>query len=217
MYRIATLLVFVACLTCTTAVADQKPAAGKFLVATDEVGGEIFARTVILLLHYDEIGAMGFVVNRPTEVTLGEILTDPEALRDYGGAKLHWGGPVQMSSVRALLRSDSPPEGAATIVDNIHLVPFDEAMAGSLTDTTSLRLFIGYASWAPGQLEGELAIRSWDVVPASADLVFAEDPGGVWERLVPVREDRAATERQETVPLSRPRMRGGTPTVSFIE
>jgi len=191
------LLAVVAWLTPATAYSDENIAAGKFLVATEEVRGEIFARTVILLLHYDETGAMGLVVNRPTEVTLGEILTDPKALSGYRDATLNWGGPVQMSSVRALLLADSPPDGAATIVDNIHLVSFDKAMAEGRFDPAGLRLFIGYAGWAPGQLDGELAIRSWEVVPASAELVFADDPGGIWQSLAPVLEYRAAIDQNE--------------------
>jgi len=212
--RIATLLAVVAWLTPATAHSEEDVAAGKFLVATEEVRGEIFARTVILLLHYDETGAMGLVVNRPTEVTLGEILTEPKALSGYRDTTLYWGGPVQMSSVRVLLLADSPPNGGATIVDNIHLVSFDKAMAGGRFDPASLRLFIGYAGWAPGQLDGELAIGSWEVMPANAELVFADDPGGIWQRLSPEREYRAAIDQHE-VPeetphscMSTARMRG---------
>jgi putative transcriptional regulator len=218
--RIATLLAVVAWLTPATACSEEDVAAGKFLVATEEVRGEIFARTVILLLHYDETGAMGLVVNRPTEVTLGEILTDPKALSGYRDATLNWGGPVQMSSVRALLLADSPPDGAATIVDSIHLVSFDKAMAEGRLDPASLRLFIGYAGWAPGQLDGELAIRSWEVVPASAELVFADDPGGIWQSLAPVLEYRAAIDRRERLhkahhPKAGRTVQNRTPVVSM--
>jgi putative transcriptional regulator len=190
MYRIATFLILFACLIPATAGADY-PAAGKFLVATEELRGAAFARTVILLLRYDETGAMGLVVNRPTEAALAELSI--EALSNYRGT-LYWGGPVQMSSVRALLHSDAPPEGAMTIVDDVHLIPFGEAMPDSPTGQASLRFFIGYAGWAPGQLDGELAAGSWDVLPATADIVFAEDPDVIWQRLTPVRQYRAAIE-----------------------
>jgi putative transcriptional regulator len=208
MYRIATCLALVAWLTSATAYSDQDVAAGRLLVATEEVRGEIFARTVILLLHYNETGAMGLVVNRPTEVTLGEMLTNPKALSGYRDSTLYWGGPVQMSSVRGLLCSDSPPKGAATIVDKVHLVSFDEAMAKGRTDPADLRLFIGYAGWAPGQLERELAIRSWEVLPASAELVFADDPAGIWQLLAPVREYRTAIDQAQEVSNRRPRHYG---------
>ncbi|MGH8223214.1 MAG: YqgE/AlgH family protein [Woeseiaceae bacterium] len=193
MRRIAPILTLAACLISVTAGADQDPATGKLLVATDEVRGEIFARTVILLLDYDQEGAMGLVVNRPTEVEPAEILTDPEAMSNYNGT-LYWGGPVQMSSLRALLRSDTPPGGAVTIVGHVHLVPFDDELANSPMDPTSLRLFIGYAGWAPGQLDRELALGSWHVIPATEELVFADDPAAIWDRLKPVEKYRVAVD-----------------------
>ena len=193
MYRIATFLALVAWLTAATANADQQAAAGKLLVATDEVRGEIFARTLILLLHYDEAGAMGLVVNRPTDVAPTEVLDDPEAMSGYRGT-LFWGGPVEMAGLRVLVRSDSPPEGAMMVVDKVHLVPFEVAMDGTPADAAILRIYIGYAGWTAGQLDYELASGSWDVRPATAELVFADDPQSIWEQLKPVREYRAAVE-----------------------
>jgi len=191
MYRIAALITLVAWLSAATATADQRIAAGKLLVATDTVRGEIFARTVILLLHYDESGAMGLVVNRPTEVEPAEVMDDPEALSAYQGT-LFWGGPVEMAGLRVLVRSDAPPEGAETIVGNVHLVSFEAAVSRLPADVGNLRLYIGYAGWAPGQLDGELAIGSWDVRAAADELVFADDPGGLWQQLKPERDYRVA-------------------------
>ncbi|HWM29905.1 MAG TPA: YqgE/AlgH family protein [Woeseiaceae bacterium] len=201
MYRIAAFLALVAWLTAATANADQQAAAGKLLVATDEVRGEIFARTLILLLHFDEAGAMGLVVNRPTDVTPVEVMDDPAVLADYRGT-LFWGGPVEMAGLRVLLRSDSAPEGATMVVDNVHLVPFDAAMKGTPADATSLRIYIGYAGWAAGQLDYELARGSWEVRAATDELVFADDPRSIWERLKPVREYRAAVKHGGEDPVA---------------
>ena len=74
MKTIVTWLMCVVWLLPAMAGADQRPAKGKLLVATELVQGEIFARTVILLLHYDKDGAIGIVVNRPTEIEPGELL-----------------------------------------------------------------------------------------------------------------------------------------------
>ena len=191
MYRIAALLALVAWLPAVPANADQRAAAGKLLVATETVRGEIFARTVILLLHYDESGAMGLVVNRPTEVEPAEVMDDPETLSAYDGT-LFWGGPVEMAGLRVLVRSDAPPEGAETIVGNVHLVSFEDAVRRLPADAARLRLYLGYAGWAPGQLDGELAIGSWEVRAAADELVFAVDPRGLWQRLKPGHEYRVA-------------------------
>jgi len=196
MYRIAALITLVAWLSAATATADQRIAAGKLLVATDTVRGEIFARTVILLLHYDESGAMGLVVNRPTEVEPTEVMDDPETLSAYQGT-LFWGGPVEMGGLRVLVRSDAPPEGAEAVVGNVHLVSFEEAESRLPADAASLRLYIGYAGWAPGQLDGELATGSWDVRAAADELVFADDPRSLWQQLKPEREYRVAAVRQQ--------------------
>ncbi len=193
MTRFVTWLLFAVSLLPAASGADLQPAKGRLLVATELVGGELFAETVILLLHYDETGAMGLVVNRPTDIHPGELLDDADAISDYDGT-LYWGGPVQMHSVSALLRTDSPSEGADEIVDSIHGVPFDDALKEATSDPASVRFYIGYAGWAAGQLDHELARASWHVQPASDEIVFAYDPQLLWRRLLPAPAYRAAAE-----------------------
>ena len=85
--------------------ADPSPATGRLLVATEQLGGDIFVQTVILLLHYDEAGAVGLVVNRPTEVGMDELVADDDVIYAYTGP-IYWGGPVEMNSLSALMKSD---------------------------------------------------------------------------------------------------------------
>ena len=191
MIRILTWLVCVAWPLPAAANADDAPAQGKLLVATEVVQGELFAETVVLLLHYDDTGAFGLVVNRPTDVKPEELLADEDAIAGYRGT-LFWGGPVQMDSLRALLLTDEPPEGAEKIIESIYLVSFEDAVEKGPTDATGMRLYLGYAGWAPGQLDYELARGSWRILPASDELVFADEPRNVWKRLAPAREERAA-------------------------
>lgn len=205
MFRFLPLLLLtglLAGLRAAPALADVRAAPGRLLVATDEVHGEIFARTVILLLHYDESGAMGLVVNRPTDVAPGEVLDDPARLSGYRGT-FFWGGPVEMAGLWALLRSPSPPAGATTIIDNVHLVSFDDAAGRLPADASNLRLYIGYAGWAPGQLDDELSTGSWDVQDASEKIVFAAEPLGVWQTLKPVREIRAGLDVRASAGLAK--------------
>jgi putative transcriptional regulator len=191
MIRFLTWIACVAVLLPTAGNADDAPAQGKLLVATEVVQGELFAKTVVLLLHYDETGAFGLVVNRPTDVRPEELLDDEEAIAGYQGT-LFWGGPVQMDTLRALLHTDEPPEGAEKIIDSVHLISFDDAMELGPTDPARLRLFIGYAGWAPGQLEYELARGSWRVLPGTDELVFDAEPEKLWKQLAPAQEQRAA-------------------------
>ncbi len=193
MRKIVTGLVFVAWLLPAVAAADQRPAKGKLLVATELVQGEVFGQTVILLLHYDQEGAMGIVINRPTDIKPGELIADADAIYSYSGT-IYWGGPVRMDSLRALLRTDTPPKEAEAIVDSVHLVQIDDWLTDTPPDPKSLRFFIGYAGWYAGQLDREMEHGSWHVVPASDEHVFAEDPRALWDRLTPQREYRAAAQ-----------------------
>ena len=190
MSRILTWLVFAACLLPVAGGADESPARGKLLVATELVRGDIFVQSVVLLLHYDETGAMGLVVNRPMKVGMDELVVDDDAISSYSGP-IYWGGPVRMNSLHALMHTDNAPGGAERIVDSVYLVSVDDALKNAPQDVPGLRLFIGFAGWESGQLDHEMARGSWHVVPASADFVFAKDPGQLWKQLVPPREHRA--------------------------
>ncbi len=191
MKAIVAYLVLLASLLPAIAFADQQPAKGKLLVATELVGGDMFAETVVLLLHYDEHGALGIVVNRPTDIEPGELVTDLDAIAGYSGT-LFWGGPVHMDSLFALMLTDTPPEGSETIVGSVHQVPFDAGLQESQNNPGSLRLYIGYAGWSAGQLDGELDRGSWYVLPASDQDVFNDDPRTLWKRLSPLPELRTA-------------------------
>jgi putative transcriptional regulator len=132
---------------------------------------------------------MGLVINRPTEFETDELLGDLEAVSGYSGP-IFWGGPVEMNSARALLRTDTPPEGSELIADSVYRVPIGDWLRYAPTNPTRLRFFIGYAGWAGGQLDREMALGSWHVVPASDGHVFADDPATLWKRLTPPRQHR---------------------------
>lgn len=178
------LLLASGCLAAELAAAEA-PARGKFLVASRQMQGPAFAQTVILLIHYDESGAMGLIVNRPTEITPGRALPRVRELADYDGT-MFVGGPVARRRIMALLRAAQPPADAANIIGAVHFSPLNNAvLAAPAPDPRNLRLYIGYAGWGPGQLDQELARGSWHVVPASEELVFSNEPDSVWRRLIP--------------------------------
>ncbi len=195
MRRFLSILAIACCVISIDSSADEEPAMGKLLVATEEVQGSDFVRTVILLLHYDETGALGLVINRPTEVTPKELLPELEGLRNYDGTAF-WGGPVRMGTMRALHRTESPADDEIQVFDTVHRVPLDNALPKDPTNTENLRFFIGYAGWSPGQLDREVLFGSWHIIPATEDAVFTEDPSEIWETLSPPRHYRASTERQ---------------------
>ncbi len=197
MSRFSTFLALACCFISAGANADQVPATGKLLVATDEVRGPYFAQTVVLLLHHDETGTFGLVVNRPIAASAIESLLLHEDLAAFGDS-FYWGGPVSQSTVRVLLRTDTPPEDAVQIFDAVHLVNMDEASLATASNAAKLRFFVGHAGWSSGQLEHELAIDSWYILSATEELVFAEDTGDIWRKLLSSRQYRAAADRTES-------------------
>lgn len=175
----------------TTVSAEEELATGKLLIATEEVRGSDFARTVILLLHYDESGALGLVINRPIEATPKELLPELEGLKDYDSTA-YWGGPVRMATMRALHRTDDPQDDEIQVFDSVHQMPLDEKIPQGATNQKSLRFFLGYAGWSPGQLDREILFGSWNIIPATEEAVFTEDPDKIWQELAPPRHYRAS-------------------------
>jgi len=200
------------CLVATGAAAAERPAKGRFLVAARDMQSPIFAESVVLLLNYDaDAGAMGVIVNHRTSVGAGEVLPPEAGAGRYPGP-MYVGGPVEMHVIIALLRTERPPATSLSIFGDVHLTPPEKALAENPgADASRLRFYVGYAGWAPGQLEGEIARGDWHIRPASADLVFAKEPDDVWRTLVPPQGLQVAGDkgtflifptRRGSVPLS---------------
>ncbi len=186
------ILAICCCVIPDNSTADDKPATGKLLVATDEVRGSSFFHTVILLLHYDESGALGLILNRPTEATPDELLPELEGIKDYAGTT-YWGGPVRLATMRALHRTDSPTEDEIFVLDKVYQMPLDKLPTGE-KNQQNLRFFVGYAGWSPGQLDREILFGSWDIIQATEETVFTDDPNTIWETLSPPQSYRASAE-----------------------
>jgi putative transcriptional regulator len=197
MSKLSKFLALVSCFISAAVSADQMPARGMLLVATDEERGPVFAQTVILLLQHDATGTLGLVVNRPIDTAAVEDLRQQADLAAYHGT-FFWGGPVLPFTLRALLRSDTPRDDAMRIFDAIYLVNIDEALLADTSNAANLRLFVGYAGWGAGQLEYELALDSWHVLPATEKTVFTEDADDIWEKLVPPRRYQAGGELSDS-------------------
>ena len=175
------------------AVAAPPPglAAGKFLVASRDLGDPNFAETVVLLAQYDKKGAMGLVINRPTRLPMSRVL---EGMPTAGkrGDPVFLGGPVTVTGVLALLRSRSKPDRAQPVFQDVYLL--NEAASlekaiGENIPASKFRVYLGYAGWGAGQLEREIDLGAWHIFDADGDLVFDPDPRSVWDRLISRTED----------------------------
>ena len=150
---------------------------GSLLVATPALLDPNFRRTVVLVAEHGEAGAMGVVLNRPSETAVAEAI--PELVSLAGDEEpVFVGGPVAVDSLLALAEVEEPDDTLELVVGAIAFVQDPEvpALRG--------RIFVGYAGWSPGQIEAELDEESWVVVPAEPDDVFSEDPDELWSSVL---------------------------------
>ncbi|HEV2688362.1 MAG TPA: YqgE/AlgH family protein [Bryobacteraceae bacterium] len=170
-------------------------AAGQFLVASRELGDPNFAETVVLLVRYDEQeGAMGLIVNRRSDLPLSRVFENMKEAKDNSDP-IYVGGPVESGGVLALLKSASKPEDAQKVFADVYLISSKALLAKALaakTEAVAFHAFLGYAGWGPGQLEHEISLGAWHIMPAAAGEVFHSDPDSVWPRLIKRTETRIA-------------------------
>jgi putative transcriptional regulator len=169
--------------------AGPQPATGKLLVARTQMLDPNFAESVVLLIAYDSTGALGLIINRPTEVELREVLPDVERLKERKDL-LYMGGPVSPTRMFMLVRSKKAPEMARSVLDDLHVSESPELLERLLKkgSRANLRVFAGYAGWGPGQLDGELERGDWHVMQGTSERVFSERLDGLWRRLLPRNE-----------------------------
>jgi len=186
MFMLAALLWPVAAATRPAAKpsSEQQPVAGVLLVAKRDMMSPGFTQTVLLGFHHDASGSAGVILNRRTPHTLKDVF--PEFDQDEAGRHaLQFGGPVAPKSYLMLMRKEDL-SGVQTVPGGITLSTDTDVLRALLERKKSpddLRVFIGYAGWAGGQLENELARGAWHLTPATDELVFG-NVSGMWERLI---------------------------------
>jgi len=155
---------------------------GVFLVAAPELTDPDFVHTVILLVAYGEEGALGLIINRPSGIPLRQVLPDIKE-NDKVSPTLYSGGPVSRNNLFALFTSDKPLEGAVNALGNIYFSGNRDVIIPLFQNgdqKNKIRIYAGYAGWAPGQLEHEIMRGAWITVKASPEMIFSDDPHGIW-------------------------------------
>ena len=158
---------------------------GRLLVATPTLLDPNFFRTVVLMLEHTDEGALGVVLNRPSELEIAETLP---AWHDVAAtpAMVFVGGPVSPGSAIGLARGHGEPdiEGWAPVGNGLGTVDLARPPDEVPVDVTALRVFAGYAGWIGGQLDAELAAEGWFVVDALPDDAFASEPEALWKAVL---------------------------------
>jgi putative transcriptional regulator len=158
---------------------------GQLLVATPRLTDPNFTRSVILLLDHDEDGALGVVLNRPTQLPLSAVLPGwGEAV--VAPQLLFTGGPVSEESALAigLAAGSGPGESFKRLTGDYGLVDLDAEPYDVLGGLVGVRVFSGYAGWGSGQLEEEILEGSWYLVDALTTDVLDPRPDQLWRRVL---------------------------------
>jgi putative transcriptional regulator len=149
---------------------------GSLLIAGPQLQDPNFERAVLLIAEHNDDGAMGVILNRPSDATVAEAAPELEPMVG-GEVTIFAGGPVQPTAGVVLAEVT---EAGDPVFGDVVLVPGIEELADVVDGAGRIRVFAGYAGWGAGQLEEELERDDWIVDPAVADDVFADDPEALW-------------------------------------
>jgi putative transcriptional regulator len=152
---------------------------GQLLIAGPTLLDPSFWRTVVLVVEHTEDGALGLVLNRPSETNVGEAVPQLETLLDLDDP-VFIGGPVQPSAMIVLAQFENAGDAALLAFDDVGVLGAVAAPEGAIAGVRGGRAFVGHAGWGPGQLDGELERGDWILEPATPQDAFSGDPRELW-------------------------------------
>jgi putative transcriptional regulator len=160
---------------------------GQLLIAGPSLLDPTFQRTVVLMVEHSDEGALGLVLNRPSQTTAGEAVSELEQMLD-SEEPLFIGGPVQQSSLIVLAEFEDADRAALIAFEDIGVLGasdagFEHGDEGA-PRTRRGRAFAGHAGWGPGQLDSELERGDWILEPARREDAFSPHPDGLWETVL---------------------------------
>ncbi len=154
-----------------------------FLIARPGMPDPNFRETVVLITQEENTGAIGVIINRPTNRSLAELLPG-ERFRRFTDP-VFFGGPVNLNGLFAVFHADKPPGAAITLLPDLYLALHPDTIDTLIkSPPAAIRFFTGYAGWAPGQLQRELERGDWFLADADAGAVFRKDSSNLWRDMV---------------------------------
>ncbi len=154
---------------------------GKLLLAAPALKDPNFDRTVVFIAEHSDEGAMGLVLNRPSEASVSDAIPDLDWVAGSSDDVVHVGGPVAPNGVIVLAEWSDPALAVVLVEDDLGFVPGDaedeDALAAAIVRA---RVYAGHAGWGPGQLEDELGEDAWIVEAPLRDELFTDDAEALW-------------------------------------
>ncbi len=157
-------------------------AKGQLLIAGPTLLDPNFWRAVVLIVEHSDEGALGLVLNRPSETTVGEAVPQLEELLELDDP-VFIGGPVQTSAMMVLAQFENPSEAALLAFEDVGVMGTTGTEAPSAAVRTG-RAFVGHAGWGHGQLDAEIERGDWILEPARFEDAFASEPLALWSRVL---------------------------------
>lgn len=160
-------------------------ARGVLLVAHPNLTDPNFQRTVVLICEHGAQGTLGIILNRPTAVLLSEALPNVSVLKGTSYV-LFAGGPVRPEGVLMLFRVVEATDQLREVLAHVYMGLSGDVLERVITKpnpTETFRAYAGYAGWAPGQLEFEMAMGSWALIEADPSSIFDKVPETLWEEM----------------------------------
>jgi len=163
---------------------DLKLEKGNFLVSQPFMIDGNFRRTVIYLAEYNDLGALGFIINRPMDYKADELIADFPKFDDSA----YFGGPVATNTIQYVHRKGDILDDSIEIKDGVYwggdfnkLKFFIEE---KLITPKDLKFYVGYTGWSAGQLEDELTHGSWIIAPSDENFIFNNSGDNTWIKVL---------------------------------
>ncbi|MBZ4190665.1 YqgE/AlgH family protein [Niabella beijingensis] len=162
----------------------MEPANGTFLIANPHLNDPNFVRTVVFLCEHDAAGSVGFVMNRKTIHTLGDLVPDLEG-HDF---PVYEGGPVGLDNLYFLHQYPEEIPGGKEVLNGVYWGGDFDTLAAQLSagriDPGKVRFFLGYSGWGEGQLDFEMEEKTWIVARATPEFLFSNDEKELWKNIL---------------------------------
>lgn len=156
---------------------------GMLLVSEPFLGDPEFERSVVLLVEKNESGTLGFVLNNQLDIKVCDVLPEVPFINF-----LYKGGPVCIDSLFFIFKSDEKEDNFLSIGENYYwggnIEELSEKILYGNVELDSVRFFVGYSGWSPGQLEMEMKQKAWEAINFDLDDVFGKNSNNIWKTLM---------------------------------
>lgn len=156
------------------------PKKGRILVSEPFLQDTYFKRSIVLLTEHSSEGSVGFVLNKPLDVKVNEVIND----FPYFESSVSIGGPVSTNTIHYIHTLGDLVSNSVHVIDNVYWGGDFEEIKSMIRDGEitgeQIRFFLGYSGWHAGQLEGELEQNSWLVTEIRSSLIM-HPKSNIWK------------------------------------